>query len=531
MREVFMAKLNLITAAWSLAIVGAMAVVARAVPPPPTDLVLTVRDDGFEVSWTPVPGSTGYLLQRWVDNEPDFDKHLKAGETQFVDDRGFVAGKIYAYRVAAKDASGLSKFSPQKSSPVRSGGTAFKITSPQNGKEISSVGTNIAWTKAPGATDGYQLTVKRMPKGTVVTTQPFTKEQTSSTLPPYVNLVPGTSYSFDIVGKQKGTTDFKATNSPVVVPVRSVLSDLHKVTGLTLQRAYGPDGKQAATFSLLDASGADAEYRADFALMWDPRVVFRKNDNADTDELEENGTRLPPRDRPWVTPRVSLEGHLAPNDNKDKKSQDALRFRLGAEIDQTIEEEKWGYYVSLMAKYETDSDWDTEVASFEAMFSPSVPALAIGSDKSLTEIWSNVTGRKMSAEQRERESLMETRTGPFFRWRPFVGVDVGKMTDRPRPKPGQPEPNDEVLRLLARLRAELNFPHGLSLHKVQLYADETYFWLPLDDEPKHHHNFFTMGVDFYFNPNFSVGFTYKAGADAPDFDVIHAYGFALGLKF
>ncbi|HYE19667.1 MAG TPA: hypothetical protein VEA69_14545 [Tepidisphaeraceae bacterium] len=270
--------------------------------------------------------------------------------------------------------------------------------------------------------------------------------------------------------------------------------------------------------ALDDPDGGDVQYTADFNLTYDLQRLFSPPD-------------APSSAGP--TFELSFEGHLAANDNKDKKSQDALRLRLGTQVTRNWPAGNWltSVYFSVNAKYEADSDLDTEALVLEAIVSPRIDAWGIGAAHTFEEIWQGLRRQPVA----RRTALAELGPPVEFQWRPFFGLDVGKTLDRPAPEAGDPPPpNDEILRLFVRVRAVLHLnglASDLSLNAVQVYAEETFYYLPLGDEPDHTRNFFTTGVEFYFTPDVALTLSYKIGEDAPTFGRAESFSVGLGLKF
>ena len=135
--------------------------------PVPTPAGLTVRQTSLtsaRVSWSAVPGATGYLLQRADANNPGVFSGVGGplGVTQY-DDNGLTEGLTYSYRVAAVRSSDTSAFTP---SPVN-------FTS---GLKAATIGTNITTNRTLYADTVYTLSgYIKVANGAVLTIQPGTK--------------------------------------------------------------------------------------------------------------------------------------------------------------------------------------------------------------------------------------------------------------------------------------------------------------------------------------------------------------------
>jgi hypothetical protein len=253
--------------------------------------------------------------------------------------------------------------------------------------------------------------------------------------------------------------------------------------GLRLQRALtGPDEGEAATFGFLSPIEKRTIFMADFALIW-------------------QGKKLMEIGRAVLAPQLSLDGSIATDRSE---AEDAVRFGSAFILDIPIGPTTLrpvGIYASLGFKYETDRDLDTQKGLFSSVVTPTV---------------FGVIGTPLG-----------TPGSVQFRWRPFLGIDVGHTF-----KNGDSEEESgTVLRLMPRVRAEvfLDFvAYALNLPQVTLYTDNTFFYLPLQDKT---HNFLVAGLEFDVTENLSVVFTYKKGENSPKFEHTHTIGGSIGIKF
>ena len=68
------------------------------------------------------------------------------------------------------------------------------------------------------------------------------------------------------------------------------------------------------------------------------------------------------------------------------------------------------------------------------------------------------------------------------------------------------------------------------MNEVAIFADETFYYLPLENQRKRN-NFFTSGIEFKFTPNLGFGITYKNGRSAPKFNKINTLQGFVGVRF
>lgn len=254
--------------------------------------------------------------------------------------------------------------------------------------------------------------------------------------------------------------------------------------GFSLQRAVeGPDAGKGAEFSFLRTLGKNTVYTADFALIYDHRFTQTA--------------------RTSVGFQTSVEGKLT---SDDSESEDAWRFRAGAVIDRQLKPGTLNLmYLALNGKFEGDQDFDTKKMSFEALFTPTLPKLAIGVSTPLDT------------------------ASPFqFRWRPFLGLSAGRTIRSGTSE----ETKDSIFRLTPRVTAKLklNFLNEkLKLNEVYLWLDNTFNYLPLESKTKR--NFFTSGLEFEVTDNLGFGVTYKNGESAPKFIRINTLGATISIRF
>jgi hypothetical protein len=254
--------------------------------------------------------------------------------------------------------------------------------------------------------------------------------------------------------------------------------------GFSLQRAVeGPDADKGAEFSFLHTIKKSSVYTADFALIYNYRP--------------------PQTSQTSIGFQTSVEGKLT---SDKSQSEDAWRFRAGAVIDHQLKRRTLNLiYLSLGGKLEGDQRFDVKKFSFEALFTPTFPKLSVGVSKPLDT------------------------ASPFqFRWRPFLGFDIGRTVKKGASK----ETQNTVFRLTPRVTAKLklNFLNEvLKLNEVYLWMDNTFYYLPLESKTKR--NFFTSGLEFDVTDNLGFGLTYKNGESAPKFNRVNTLGATISIRF
>jgi hypothetical protein len=258
--------------------------------------------------------------------------------------------------------------------------------------------------------------------------------------------------------------------------------------GFSLQRAVtGDDATEGASFSFLRTYKEKTVLASDFALIWDKQG-----------EPPTFGNTV-------LIPEISLEGHLT---SDESESEDAWRLRGAFQFLTTFETARLsGMRNFFGAKVEADQKLNTKKLMFEYLFTPTVVKIGIG----------QYLGKKR-------------KTDPIsFRWRPYFGLDAGHTFRR-----GDSElPEETIFRLVPRLRMEfrLNFIDWvLKSHRTLLYADNTFYYLPLEDGVRTP-NFFVTGLEIGFNKNVGLGFKYKNGKSAPKFEMVHTFGGEFTFRF
>ncbi|HZT60679.1 MAG TPA: hypothetical protein VFA21_18890 [Pyrinomonadaceae bacterium] len=428
---------------------------------------------------------------------PDTSQHPSSAATV-----GFTSGNLWS-EVRGTSASGTQANSIPD----------FFLSRPVDGKPDESVMPTFSWTRdANGKAAKFIIEIATDPA-----TNPdgrfvhaiFSKEldpkpvSQNITLDENNKLSPDTKYYWHVLARytpaggtsellQSGWRDIKrkSTEPRVFRTMRVIFSRLSD-KGFTLQKTVaGTDATDGAQFSFLHTFNKDTVYTANFALIYKHNLT--NDGNGDHNAF-------------WST-QFSVEGALT---SDESQAEDAWIFRGGFIYDHggtSIHQRLRGYYLSLDAKMESDQDFKTKKLTFEGQFIPTLQALNIGAP-------------------RNPDYLKPVQ----FRWRPYFGLDVGHTFKRG----GSSETGDTILRFVPRVRPALylNFlsiPLGFT--DTYVYADDTFYFLPLEDV-KRRHNFFTSGFNIDVTPNFGLGLTYKNGETAPKFTRVNTLGGVLTVRF
>lgn len=270
--------------------------------------------------------------------------------------------------------------------------------------------------------------------------------------------------------------------------------------GFVLQRTAGNPGEaDPAEFSFLrDFESGVTTYTADFFLSFSPNRVRNP----------ETGRLVHPSYHPFgpktdLKLEVSAEAKLS--SEADATATDALRFRLTGTLDtSSIGGFFDSTYTTFSLKSESDQNFETSRLSAELWFTPTKSSFAIG---------------RYQPQPADRYPIL-------FRWRPYIGVDLGGTVSS-----GQVAPQSTDQRLMFRTTASLLFPSlaaSLHFHEISLFADNYVYYLFDEDVTQ---DYLTAGANFMFNENVGFKLTLKLGRDAPQFAEEKTLGGALSVKF
>ncbi|HYR27423.1 MAG TPA: hypothetical protein VEU30_03105 [Thermoanaerobaculia bacterium] len=248
------------------------------------------------------------------------------------------------------------------------------------------------------------------------------------------------------------------------------------------QTVKGDNAKEPAKFAFVrtpdeDTGENENTYTADFALQWKPKKVKRFSA------------------RNTIQPTAYLESVLNSNDDSDT----AIRLAGGVEQVLGLGGGR-GFVNTYVVKLEGDQDLDTRDLLLEAMSTIVSPALSAG------------YGRRCHL-------------GTCL-WEPTVIAAFGRTLER-----GDTTKTDEsVVRLgldvtvqitLDAFERRFNVPATITL-------SDTGYYLPNEDEERK--NLLSAAIDFGVADDFTVGVSYKHGAEAPEFEGTHSIGLTIGVK-
>ena len=303
------------------------------------------------------------------------------------------------------------------------------------------------------------------------------------------------------VGVARVKPPAKPSPSPVPEkPKEITLFDRMKDAGFVLQRAAGnPGDADPAQFSFLRDFRSDiTTYTADFFLSFSPNRI----------RDSETNRFVQPSYHPFglatdLKVEASVEAKLT--SDVSAVTNDALRFRLSGTFDTSSVGGLFdSTYTTFSFKSESDQKFDFTRLSAEIWFTPTKTDFALG-----------------------RYQPQPASDYPIqFRWRPYLGVDLGGTVSSPRPVQ---EMSDQ--RLIFRTTGSILFPSlakSLRFYEISLFADNYVYYLIEDGSG---HDYVTAGASFLFNENIGFKLTLKLGQDAPQFKYEETLGGALSVKF
>ncbi len=119
---------------------------------PPAFTATGVSTTQVGLSWTSVPGATGYYVIEAVNNKWDFIGNLNSNSTGCTVNN-LSPGTTYVFDVGAYNAAGVAWGSPQYASTQLAAPAAPSFTA----SGISTTQISLAWTSVPGATGYYVI--------------------------------------------------------------------------------------------------------------------------------------------------------------------------------------------------------------------------------------------------------------------------------------------------------------------------------------------------------------------------------------
>lgn len=248
---------------------------------------------------------------------------------------------------------------------------------------------------------------------------------------------------------------------------------------------------QPANFSLTKSEGTTT-YSVDAALGLQPFQLYQRR-FAESQLVVETAP--------------SVEGHVSSDPNAQQNSiSGRIPFDFIYGLVAPYVTNSWlpSQVFTVAPVYETDKDWRTKTISLQPLYTPNIPKLGIGVPL----------------------VLIGQRSDPLmsFRWRPYVGLDFGRVLD----SGGNAQLRDtsDYSRLYSQLHGELWIGKQFEL------AADLYDRLRLNGNHKNF-TFVEVSPTYYLDTQrrFSVGLTYKDGRSTPSFNHIHSLNLWVGLKF
>jgi hypothetical protein len=302
-------------------------------------------------------------------------------------------------------------------------------------------------------------------------------------------------------------TDADGDSSEARVQLRSrnLFEKLDEKYGLSLRNSLlgKVKEKKPATLAFLTTIRDDTIFAADFLIAWAPRWSHRVG-------------------RAKVEYELSAEGKVS---SKESESEDAWRFRGTS----------WwrtrrllfldGSMTSMSVKFEADQDFDTQKLMGELIFHP----MRIFGSKDASGYNPRPFALGYYFPQPPLDEKGKTKGSVQFLLQPRFGLEPGYTIQQGDSE----ETKGVVLRVPLGLRADVyfrNLARALDIRQVNLYADDVFRFLPLEDS-RDTANFLKSGLSFGFNDHLSFGLEYKMGRSAPNFDRIETFGGTLGVKF
>ena len=292
----------------------------------------------------------------------------------------------------------------------------------------------------------------------------------------------------------------KPSPGPQLKPKETSFFDWMTSAGFVLQRAVGNSADaDPAQFSFLrNFQSKSTTYAADFFLSFSPnRIMDSQTDNLIQSSYHPFGLEND------LKVDASIEAKLTSDSSSE--TNDAWRFRLSGTLDtSSIGGLFDSTYTTISFKSESDQHFDSSRLSTEIWFTPTKPNLAIG------------------RYQPQPATLYPV----VFRWRPYIGVDLGGAIT-----PSRSTQNLSNQRVMFRTTATLLFPYlakDLRLSQLSLFADNYLYYLCESGIAR---DYLVAGSNLMFNKNVGFTLTFKLGDDAPQFTYEQTIAGALSVKF
>lgn len=246
------------------------------------------------------------------------------------------------------------------------------------------------------------------------------------------------------------------------------------------------DATEPAKFSWTKAKGGSAFYELDLALGLNPKGFPFLHSGTSSQYWEFNWKIQP-----------TFEAHTSTN---EKAAQDSLSGRLPVSLylQPNFETFISQHKVVISLVYETDRHQETATIGGDLYYTPTIPALAIGVEKTIDSV--------------------------TFRWRPFFGVEGGHILENDN---GALDPSkSEFFRLVIKLHADVWIGKQFVVSADYSVRDE------LSGNRGAHH-YFEISPTLFLDKDhhFSVGLTFKRGKTTPDFSDVDSINAWVGILF
>jgi hypothetical protein len=297
----------------------------------------------------------------------------------------------------------------------------------------------------------------------------------------------------------KGPASAPAAASSERAPEEQTFISKAQEAGFHLQLSDTDDNPAVFAFARDIEAGTKTVFTADFFLSWttSDALAYRWGWRQDAWDMDAS---------------VSAQGKLT---SANDTETDAWRFRAtlsgryARNALSTNPNAISAFTWRASFKDEASRDFDYNRVGGELLIAPTVPALAMGVYQ---------PGLKPPAPPPSFQ----------FRWRPYLGLDVGSITSGER---NIAKGADDTLWLIAKVGAKLKMnaiARALNFTEVSLFAEDHYTYLAETGDP---HNYLTAGLNLMMNEYFGFTFSYKVGEDSPKFKEEESYRGAFSVKF
>ena len=249
------------------------------------------------------------------------------------------------------------------------------------------------------------------------------------------------------------------------------------------QTVRGDDATEPAKFAFVrtpdeDTGENENSYTADFALQWKPKTIHR-----------------------FRNPRHSIQGLVYLESVLNSSSDKDTAIRLAGGVEQVLGLGNGrGFVNSYVVKLEGDQDLDRRDLLLEGMSTIIMPRWAAG------------YGHRCALGT--------------CRWEPTVIAAFGRTLERK----DAAKTDESVARVGLDVTFQIDLDHFARRYNLPatISLSDTGYYLPNEDEE--HKNLLAAAIDFEVADGFSVGLSYKHGAEAPKFEGTHSLALTIGIK-